>query len=409
VRILVLSTAIPFPPVGGGKARTYHLLRALARSHELTLAGFTYGEEPGLAPYPARVVPVPWEAPPLYRQMTDSDAVAARRAAELLGRESNEPWSVSWAASDAMDASVRWLAQDTFDLVLLEGTPMARFLPALPPDTPRVLDFMDVYTRMAVREAQGEDAAEDRLREAERMRRFERQAAMQCDRCLTVSDQEAAAARELLGVNHVEVVPNGVDTAFFTPAADEPEGASLLFTGSMSYRPNSEAVRHFARSIWPLILREVPEATLHVVGTDPPQDVIALNCGNVVVHGFVPDMRPHYRSAAVVVAPLLRGGGTKLKVLEAAASGKAIVTTSVGVEGLPFRDGDDLIVADSDADFTRAVVDLVKDGERRRRLGGQARRVSLHHDWKRIGERICRIVEAVFSERAAAIRSGSRG
>ena len=116
-----------------------------------------------------------------------------------------------------------------------------------------------------------------------------------------------------------------------------------------------------------------------------------------MVHGFVPDLRPYYRQAAVVVVPLLRGGGTNLKVLEAAASGKAIVTTSVGVEGLPFRAGDDLLVADSEADFARAVVLLLKDQSRQQQLGRHARQVSLRHDWEGIEAQICRLLELILT------------
>ena len=398
MRILVLSAAIPFPPISGGKLRTYHLLRALSRAHELTLVGFTYGETPGMPPFPVRVIAVPWESPPLYRQMTDGNAAMAQQAADQLVSVTGEPWCVSWAESAAMTTTVQRIARDSIDLVLLAGTPMARFLPALPSDTPRVLDFMDVYTRMALRQTeakQGEEAAAA-AREAERVRRFEREAAIRCDRCLAVSEEETSAVRELFGVAHVDTVPNGVDTSFFRPSDEEPESGCLLFTGTMSYRPNAEAVQHFVSNVLPLIVRELPEAKLHVVGDAPPQEVAALAGQHVVVHGFVPDMRVYHRRAAVVVVPLLRGGGTKLKVLEAAAMGKAIVTTSIGADGLAFRNGEEVVVADGPPDFARAVVSLANDPEQQRRLGASAHSASLQYDWDRIGDRFIQIVDALL-------------
>ena len=397
MRILVLSTAIPFPPVSGGKLRTYHLLRGLCRFHEVTLIGFTYGKQPGVPPFPVRVIAVPWEWPPLYVQMNEGNATMAQLAADELGSDAGEPWCVNWADSNAMAATVQRIGREHFDLVFLAGSPMARFLPLLPSDAPKVLDFMDVYTRMALRQAAGKEGneAEIAAREAERTRRFERAAAVRCDVCLAVSEDEAAAVRQLLGVAHVDVVSNGVDTSFFTPANGEPEMASLLFTGTMSYRPNAEAVQEFVGRILPLILKEVGDAKLHVVGDAPPESVTALAGRNVIVHGFVPDMRVYHERAAVVVVPLLRGGGTKLKVLEAAAMGKAIVTTSVGVDGLPFRDGEDVIVTDAPADFARAVVLAAGDSGLRRKLGESARRLSLQFDWNRIEQRLCQIVEAL--------------
>ena len=221
----MLSASIPFPPIGGGKLRTYHLLRALSRRHDLTLIGFTYGEQANEPTFPVRVVAVPWKQPTLYEQMYGPDSVAATRAADLLNRGADEPWCVNWPESAAMEEAIHCLSRDDFDLVLIEGTPMARFLHVLPDAVPRVLDFFDVYTRMNLRRSDSDAAAF----EAERTRRFERAAARQCDLCLTVSETEAAAAKDLLGIDHVQVVPNGVDTAYFSPTGSEPEPTFLLY------------------------------------------------------------------------------------------------------------------------------------------------------------------------------------
>ncbi len=402
MRILALSTAIPFPPVSGGKLRTYHLLRALSGAHDLTLAGFTYGEQPGWPPFAVRVMAVPWEPPPLYRQMEDGDGKIAQQAADQLSGSACEPWCVSWAESAAMTKLIQQVAKEPFDLVLVAGTPMARFLPALPRKTPKILDFMDVYTRMALRQVEGKQGAEAARAagELERVRRFEQSAAQRCDRCLAVSEEETAAVKELFGCTHAETVANGVDTTYFHPGDEEPEPGNLLFTGTMSYRPNAEAVLYFVEDILPLIVRELPAAKLHVVGDAPPKAITALSSRHVAVHGFVSDMRVYHGRAAVVVVPLLRGGGTKLKVLEAAAMGKAIVTTSVGAEGLAFRDGKELTIADAPGDFARAVVALAGDRSRARQLGANARRVALQYDWDKIGERFCAIVESLAEKRA---------
>jgi glycosyltransferase involved in cell wall biosynthesis len=383
--------------MSGGKLRTFHLLRALARRHDVTLAGYTYGEEVGEPPFPVRIETIPWIEPPLYQQMTQGNAASSQAATDRLDADWAEPWCVSWAESAEFERLVENLVRNPFDLVLLEGTPMARFLPLLPPQVPKILDFMDVYSRMAERQVDAANDAELKRarRELTRTVRFERDAAMQCDLCLTVSDDESLAVRSLLGVEQIAVVPNGVDTRYFTSSHDDAEHAYLLFTGAMNYRPNVEAVAGFVGDILPLILPALPEATFHVVGASPPREVRALANHYVFVHGLVPDMRPFHQRASVVVVPLTRGGGTKLKVLEAAAMGKSIVTTSVGAEGLQFRDNRELIVADSAAHFARAVVQLANDAAGRRTLGERARRVALQYDWEIIGDRLCQVVESL--------------
>jgi glycosyltransferase involved in cell wall biosynthesis len=282
------------------------------------------------------------------------------------------------------------------DLVLLEGTPLARFLPAIPRELPRVLDLFDVHSVMARRslEQSTHEDREARAREAARTLTFERRAAQTCDVCLTASAEEAAAARTLLGAAHVHVVPNGVDTSYFTPSpATRPEAGALLFTGRMSYEPNADAACYFAHEVLPLVQREVAHARFHVVGAGPPPRVSALASAAVVIHGRVDDVRRYQWSSEVVVVPVRDGGGTRLKVLEAAACGQAIVSTTLGVEGLPFRAGRDLLVADSAADFAAAVVALLRAPGRRAELGGRARAVACTCDWAPIGESFRRILE----------------
>jgi len=150
----------------------------------------------------------------------------------------------------------------------------------------------------------------------------------------------------------------------------------LLYTGLMSYDPNVGAVRHFVAEVLPLIRQEI-NAAFHIVGAGPTEEVQALASESVIVHGSVPDMRPYFDAAMAVVVPLLEGGGTRLKILEAAASGKAIVSTSLGAEGLNLRHDEDLLIADSAPEFAAAVIRLCKDAGLRWRLGQQARSASL--------------------------------
>jgi glycosyltransferase involved in cell wall biosynthesis len=393
MRILMVAPDVPFPPVGGGQLRLYHLLRALAGRHDLTLAAFTWGAPFAAPPFPVEVLAVPGEVPPLHREMYGEDEQSARRAWERLAGETDEPFFVSYYQSPAMEAVLARAARDGFDLILIENTFMARYLPVLPAATPKVLDLHNVHALMARRQAGQAPPGAPEWREAIRTACFESKAASQCTLCVTVSDAEAGAARELLGVRRVSVVPNGVDPRYFAPTEEAAPGDALLFTGSMNYQPNIDGVRFFVTEVLPLIRKDLPDVRLDIVGTSPGDEVRRLAGAGVRVHGAVPDVRPWYRQAAVVVVPLLHGGGTRLKILEAAACGKAVVATSIGAEGLNFQPGRDLVIADRPVEFAEGVTVLCRDTAARRRYGRAARQASLGYDWDVIGDGFNALVE----------------
>ena len=398
MRILALALGVPFPPIGGGLTRTFHLLRSLASQHHVTLAAFTYGERHEPPPYAVEVIEIPWRNSPDYEAMTGGDVEASHRAYHRLTFESDQPWFASVMDPGAMNAALNQTGAP-YDVVLLEGTPMARFLPAIPA-IPRVLDLFDIHTTIAQRAARrsaGGDPALDR--EFERTLAFEREAVQDCDLCFAVSEEDAATARDLLAATAVHVVPNGVDTSYFIPAGGATEPGMMLFTGRMSYGPNIDAVHHFVDDILPRIRTEAPHATFHIVGAFPSADVTALAGEGVVVHGRVDDVRPFHRRAEVVVVPIRAGGGTRLKVLEAAACGKAIVSTALGAEGLPLRDKRDLLIADTSGDFAAAVVTLLREPERRQQLGVHARAAAGAFDWTTIGDSCRAIIETLIAGR----------
>jgi len=287
------------------------------------------------------------------------------------------------------------VTRESFDLVIVHSTNMARFLPVLPPRLPRVLDLHVVHSLMAQR-AVDRTTGEERnlaLYEADRTLRFERHVARRCNLCLTVSEREATAARMLLGIDHVQVIPNGVDLEVFAPGDQPPDGDFLLFSGRLDSAPNIEAAAYFVHKVFPLVRREVPGASFHLCGANPTPDIARLASDTIFVHGRVDDLPRCYRQAAVVVVPLLHGGGTHHKVLEAAASGKAIVSTKLGAEGLDFQAGEHLLVADEPSAFAAAVIRLLRDDRQRCLLGLRARRACRPYEWRKIIAHFCRTIE----------------
>jgi glycosyltransferase involved in cell wall biosynthesis len=232
------------------------------------------------------------------------------------------------------------------------------------------------------------------------MRRFERWAAQQCATCLVLSPDEALTLERLVDVRNVDVIPNGVDVEYFRPSGERDATGSVVYTGLMNYAPNVEAVQHFCSEILPLVHRRVPHAHFHVVGAKPAPEVQALSSERVTVHGFVPDVRPYLRDAEVFVVPLLHGGGIRNKILEAAASGRAVVSTTLGAEGLGLRAGEELLLADSPAEFADAVTSLLRDPLRREALERRARAAAERHRWERIGKALNDVVDRAVAPRA---------
>jgi len=183
------------------------------------------------------------------------------------------------------------------------------------------------------------------------------------------------------------VLPNGIDLTEFVAATTAPQPGTILFTGLMSYYPNQQAVRWFLNEVFPVILKNRPDARLVVAGAAPPRWMTALARPEVEVTGLVPDIRPYLERAAVFIAPLMIGGGTRVKILEALAMERPVVSTSIGAEGLELAHGASVLFADDPAAFAARVVDVLQDARLAARLGTCGRQhVAARFDWDRIGE-----------------------
>jgi glycosyltransferase involved in cell wall biosynthesis len=235
-----------------------------------------------------------------------------------------------------------------------------------------------------------------------KMRRYEASACARAGLTVAVSE----ADRDLLASNApgaaIGAIPTGVDTSYFHPNGAIEGPATLVFTGSMDWYPNEDAVLYFLEAILPQIRREVPGVSLAVVGRDPSSRLQAAGAAaGIRVTGTVADVRPYVAEAAVYVVPLRVGGGTRLKIFEALAMAKPVVATGVGAEGLPIVSGQHFLRADDPADFARAVVTLLRDPERRRALGEAGRRlVEERYSWTQVARDFERHCEDLVSNHA---------
>ncbi len=353
----------------GGRLRSYHLLSELSQRHQVTvLTTHGSGEDPDeLArqlPHCEHVVSFPYSAP----------KAGSVRFAGALARSWLSPLPVDLfkCRVPALRAEVdRLLNSGAVDLCIADflfAAPNVRF-----GSTPIVLfehnvEFM-IWKRLADIEKRLWRRALLQI-EWRKVQRLERQACCQSRLVLAVSPLDRAALAETAPAARIQSIPTGVDTAYYSANGTPEEPRHLVFTGAMDWYPNEDAILYFVTEILPAIQREMPEVMFTVVGRNPSARLRSVaEPAGVRITGTVDDVRPFIDAAAVYVVPLRVGGGTRLKIFEALAMQKAVVSTTVGAEGLPLVDGEHFVRADHPGEFARAVVSLLQDSSRRKALG----------------------------------------
>jgi glycosyltransferase involved in cell wall biosynthesis len=432
MKLLFLTPQLPYPPHQGTTIRNFNIIKHLAPRHEIHLLSFGTREEldnaPPLRDLCARISIVPYPA-------------RSFRSRVFTTLTSPQPDMALRLASEAMHAQFAELMRgERFDVVQIEGIEMARFgirnskfvihnskfknqSFGYPQDRPPMSNLQSLISNLQSpisvfddhnaewvlqKSAFQSDARNPRrwlgalysFMQWKKLERYERAVCRAVAHVFAVSDADARNLRALDAAIAPVVVPNGVDIQHYVPSdevcAKPLAESSLVFTGKMDFRPNIDAAVWFCEEILPRVQREIPLAHIAIVGKNPSARVIALKTRGVEITGYVPDTRPYIADAAVYVVPLRMGGGTRLKVLEAMAMGKAIVSTHLGAEGLKVVPDRDLVLADTPEDFARAVVALLRDKNRRRELGANARRVA---EDKYAWEKIVPKMEAVYERK----------
>jgi sugar transferase (PEP-CTERM/EpsH1 system associated) len=411
MRILWLKSDLLLPLDKGGKLRTWHLMRHLARRHEITYLAFAEPDTPPQSVEGMREVAAHVETVPRRDARKGSLRFYADAAAHLVDPL---PYAVGKYRSSAFRRRLQALLRERrFDLVVSDFLVPVVNLPRTLP-CPSVVFTHNVESEIWRRHAEtsGNPLVRALLRsQHRRMLRFEGRALARFDGVLAVSDADRAAFDRLYpgAVRQpAYVVPTGVDVEYFDAAPSDPRSRTLVFTGSMDWLPNEDAMVFFAREVLPLIRAEEPDVRLSIIGRTPTPAVRRLaDDPAIVVTGRVDDVRPSVREGAVYIVPLRIGGGTRLKIFEAMAMGKAVVSTTVGAEGLPVVNGEHLLLADEPRGFARAVVRLMRDLDRRRQIEAAARALVVeHYDWSAVAgtleEALVRLVKAARHETAPA-------
>jgi sugar transferase (PEP-CTERM/EpsH1 system associated) len=394
MKILVLAPQWPDPPRQGAAIRNLHILQYLAARHRVTLASF----EPG---FPTEREPLESACeqvivlPPPHRTMS------RRLGALAFSSQPDMAWRL-W--SEEMRRHLAELVErEKFDAVHVEGIEMAPYGELTLEIAPRTRMTYDAHNAEYVlqRRAFTTDLRQRghlpraiySLVQWWRLRRYEARIARRSRHVLAVSPADLAALEILSPFirARARLLPNGVDPAYWSRAAVTPEieladGENVVFDGTMDFRPNVDAVLWFVNEVWPTIHAERPHSRFYIVGRNPVPEVVALGeAAGVVVTGAVEDTRPWVAGATVYAVPMRMGGGVRLKVLQAMSMGCAIVSTSMGAEGIDLRPGKDMLMSFSPQGFAQAVLLLLSDPGRRRALGSSARElVTTHYAWEHL-------------------------
>jgi glycosyltransferase involved in cell wall biosynthesis len=395
LRILWVKLGGLWPLDRGARLRSFHIVAELSREHRVSVVTTHW---PGDDPLALRR-----QLPHCVETLSFPHApgkAGSARFVTALARSWLSPLPVDlskWQVPALRRAADRLLASGRFDVCV------ADFLVAIPnltrPWPVPVLFFEHNVEHLIWKRLSAAASTWWRrgLLEVEwrKMRRYEAAACAAARLTVAVSESDRAALAALAPTASVHTIPTGVDTGYFAANGFHEGGARLVFTGSMEWYPNEDGILHFIDAILPAIRREVPDVTLTVVGRNPSPRLraVAQEAG-VTVTGTVDDVRPFIGDASVYVVPLRIGGGTRLKIFEALAMGKPVVSTTIGAEGLPLVPGTHFLRADAAADFATAVVALLRDPGRRRALGEAGRRLVVErHSWAQVArqfETLCR-------------------
>jgi sugar transferase (PEP-CTERM/EpsH1 system associated) len=407
MKILWVKGGGLIPPDTGGKIRSYNILRELARHHSVTFFSF-YAAHDGDAHQDLKnlfdcVVCIPLQLP------------AAKSAGEMfdygLRLFSSQPYNFTkFCRPEVRRRLHALLRQEEYDVILCDFMAPAGVIPWHLP-TPKVIFTHNVEATIWRRHYQ---VATNPLWKAiswlewRRMEAAERRYLRLADRVLTVSDTDRDAFAPFVDPGKLKVIPTGVDVDYFQPLPVEETPHSLVFTGSMDWLPNEDAILYFVDAILPLIKQQCPDVSLEVVGRSPSNKLQALAAPekSIRLTGWVEDIRPFVARGSVCIVPLRIGGGTRLKIFEAMAMSKAVVSTTVGAEGLPVRNGENILLADTPRDFASSVISLLNDSNGRKRLGTSARTLVLeNYSWPKVAEVFAQTLEAVIVSKPSVGRA----
>ena len=384
MRILWVKAGKLLPVDTGGKIRSFNILKKLARKNAVTTLSYYGG-----AKDPSYEAALAKELPGTQCIHTAAPEGGLAQGFDYLRRL---PSSAPYAVTKFTDPKVvQWLRESLpggcFDVAVCDFLSASLNFPAQLPLACVLFQHnveSSLWARMAKTETNPIRKVSYKI-EAGKMARYERETLRRFHHVIAVSETDKQQMLAMDPTCSISVVPTGVDTEkyqVFPSASGEPP--RIVFTGSMDWEPNIDAMEWFCRDIWPTIVRQFPQAKFQIVGRKPHARVKQLASPTVEVTGTVPSVSDYLRDAAVVIVPLRIGGGTRLKIFEAMAMGKALVSTTIGAEGLDVSSGENCILADDPSSFGDSILTLLSDVQLRRKYEKAAAALAARYDWSNI-------------------------
>jgi polysaccharide biosynthesis protein PslH len=382
LNVLVIAARLPFPPRWGFATRVYHLTRQIAARHNVTLLTYAGSAD-------AENVERLRQEFAVETVTRDHPSRRAKRAKQLRSLASRTPYdSLATHSADMQRLIDRVAAAQRVDVVQIESTLLSIF--RLPKDALVIVDEHNIdyeyYDRMRENERSPLRRAFYRLEQL-RFRRFEQRCWREVDGCVMTSEREAAEVRQVAPETPAIGVPNGVDVDYFQPSEEPVEPRTIVFNGTLDYRPNLDGAAFLVEQILPRLRERHPDVRVILVGRGSRADLGSFTGPGVEVTGEVPDVRPYLARAAVVAVPIRTGSGTRLKVVEGLAMGKPMVSTTLGCEGVDVRHEEHLLIADTAEAFAESLARLLDDPDYGEALGRAGRRKMVdEYSWAYAGQ-----------------------
>ncbi len=386
MKILHLIPYNPVQPSFGGALRIYHVLKHLCHNHDVTVAGFSTPEEERelINEFPMLEGKTHFTRPPY--------SGFSKRWAMVKSLFTSRSYWHQVSKSDRLQHILdQLLREESFDIIQSEFPVLAMY--RLNSSALKIIDAHNVEYDNFRRMTRVKNPFKKLFYHIESYKfyREETRVCSEQDALFVTSDRDISVFNESVpGVLKFRI-PNGVDMDYFQPCDTLPAPHTLVFVGMMKYVPNYDGINFFLDEIFPRILERYPECTITIIGKNPPASILRRANDNIIVTGFVEDTRPYIKNASVYVVPLRMGGGTRLKIMEALAMKKPLVTTSVGCEGIEVVDRESVLIADDPQAFADAVTELFENEEFARRLTEDGYKlVQDKYGWQNIGRQMDR-------------------
>ncbi len=411
MKILWLSHLVPYPPKGGVLQRSYHLLKELSKSHQVDLLAFNQTSlmkplvssiDVGLAE--AKLHLSKFCGKVEFFDIISDGTVWSRKWLTLKSLFTNYPYTLNWLLSDEFHQRVETLVKrEGYDYVHFDTISLAPFLSACK-GVKTSLDHHNVESHMLIRRACKESNPLKRFyfyQEGKRLERYEKYFCPRFDLNFTCSELDTERLQAITPESRIHTIPNGVDIEFFKPSGNPERTNSILFIGTMNWYPNIEAVQFLGEQVWPELKLRLPDIAADIIGANPPEPIkrFSVEDPRFHVHGFVDDIHPLLDSAMCYVCPIKDGGGTKLKILDALAMGKAIVADPIACEGIDVEDGINVLFAETKEEYLECIDRVFSEPELRMKLEKNARILAVEkYSYERIGRQLSSLFSGLGSQ-----------